>query len=128
LKAYLAINPGSASAWLALAREEQQAGGTGAEALAKAESVIAARVQLTPWSGSVQALRAEHLRLAGKLAEAAAAAELATKLAPTGALGWYVRSLVAEAAGNADVAADARKRAARVGPVDPLYASLARGS
>lgn len=128
LKAYLAINPGSASAWLALAREEQQAGGTGAEALAKAESVLATRVQLTPWSGSVQALRAEHLRLAGKLAEAAAAAELATKLAPTGALGWYVRSLVAEAAGNADVAAEARKRAARVGPVDPLYASLARGS
>lgn len=128
LKTFLGTHPHSASAWLALAREEQQAGGTGAAALASAESLLAARAQLTPRSASVQALRAEQLRLAGKLAEATTASELATRLAPTGALGWYVRSLVAEAAGNADVAADARKRAARAGPVDPLYASLARGS
>ncbi len=128
MREHLTHNPGSAAAWLVLAREEAAAGTASVEALAAADAVITARAALTPRSGVVQALRAEHLRLSGKLAEAEAAAERATTLAPSEASGWYVRSLVAEQGGNAERAADARRRASAAGVADPLYASLVKGT
>ncbi len=128
LRQHLAQRPGSAAGWLVLASEQAGSGASPAESLAAAERLLSAAAAVTPRSAEIHALRGELLRLAGKLDEAGAAAEKATTLSPGLGLGWYVRSLVSGAAGQAERAAEMRKQAAACGVANPLYASLVAGS
>jgi tetratricopeptide (TPR) repeat protein len=128
LKGHVARDPGSVPGWLTLAREQAAAGQDAGPSLAAAEKLLAAQALVTPRASLVLAHRAELLRLSGKLPEATAEAEAATRADASAGVGWYVASLVSESAGEAARAAEQRVRAASAGVADPLYASLVAGS
>ncbi len=114
--------PWSVPAWLALATEQAVAGRPNATALDAAGKLLASSLPVMSGDADVNAWSAEHLRLSGKLAEAAVAGERATTLDAQSALGWAVRARTAESAGDATRASELRKRAGQVGAADPVYA------
>ncbi|GDX82012.1 hypothetical protein LBMAG42_38230 [Deltaproteobacteria bacterium] len=124
LAAFLGKTPWSIPGWLALANEQVAAGHSNADALAKAQALLATRLATTPDVGAAHAWNAEALRLSGKLAEAATEAERAQALDPSNPLGLFVLARVAESAGDAPRAAALRLRAGQAGAWDPFYASL----
>lgn len=124
LTALASASPGSAAYWLVLAAEQSVAGTANSDSLERARVALAGALAITPNVASLHALEAERLRLTGKLAEAAAEAEKATALDPTEGVGWWVRSRIAETAGDSVRAAELRKRAGQSTSRDPVYASL----
>ncbi len=114
--------PWSVPALLALATEQAAAGRSNTAALDVAGKLLASSLPIMADDATTHALSGEHLRLGGKLVEAASAGERATTLNPRNALGWAVRARIADSAGDATRAAELRKRAGRVGAADPVYA------
>lgn len=123
LKARVSHDPPNVPALLALANEQGAAGVDASATLVAAGERLASLVKVSD-EPSVQGWVAEHHRLSGRFAEAAAAAEKAIAGDPRNPFGYFVRARVAQSAGDAPRAAEFYRKAGQVGAADPLYATL----
>lgn len=126
LEDVLASDPGDVVLLTELGRVKAASGdAAGAEkAFAAATARLATLTARTPADPRLWALKAQLLAASGKVDDARAAAEKATKAAPGSGLAWLALADVETAAGNAAAAAEHLKRAGAVDVGNPAYAQL----